>query len=370
MEWEVLRSSLDFALASQAPDVNLVFLGGEPLLEISKIARAAKYVDEQRPPDKRIKLFISTNGLLIDEAVAALLARHAFEVYLSFDGVEQAQQHRSAGSFSVLDRLLSNLRGWQPELFAQLRICMTLVPAAIPHLADSVRYLTGKEVQNISISPSLNCYPDWTEDRMGELDLQFSEICEDSMQRFRERGDIPLVYFRKRPDKFEPKPATRDMCGLARGTRLAVDVDGQVYGCAAMAESYQQFPSDLLRSRLAPLRMGDLRDPAFPERHAAFRENAEQMDLLKHKDRKYSSYGKCGQCEYVGRCSVCPISIGYDEGNTDPNRVSDFLCAFNRVAFKYCDQFSGMVDRLERIDALIRSVLENAPANESPSPEG
>ncbi len=352
MDWKVLRTSIDFALRSARRETNLVFLGGEPMLEFSSIGRAVEYVERTRPTDKQVGYIISTNGLLIDEGAAAFFAGHDFDVHLSFDGVEPAQQCRARGTFPVLDRLLSNLQLWQPGLFARkLRVCVTVVPASVPHFADSIRYLIGKGVRNISISPSLIHHPEWATDRIEELDSQFAAICEESEQQVRESGEIPLLYLR--PGKNGARPANRNMCGLAWGTRLAVDVDGQVYACAALAESYQEFASELLESSLVPLRMGDIRDPRFRKRYTAFLETAGRTDMLTHKEKKYSSYGRCSECEFVGQCSVCPVSIGYDPGNADPNRVPDFVCAFNKAALKYRDRFSRMLDRLVKLETLI-----------------
>ncbi len=59
-------------------------------------------------------------------------------------------------------------------------------------------------------------------------------------------------------------PEGSAMCGAPSGRTLAVDVDGQVQGCAVFVESYQSFPSPFLRERVAAMRMGDLRAADFP----------------------------------------------------------------------------------------------------------
>src|SRR5262245_61579651 len=67
MEWDTLRHALDLALKSQRPDLHIVFLGGEPLLELPLVRRALEHVEARLPKDKRIKYTLSTNGLLLDD---------------------------------------------------------------------------------------------------------------------------------------------------------------------------------------------------------------------------------------------------------------------------------------------------------------
>ena len=350
MDWSTLRASIDLALTSKSSGIKLMFLGGEPLLEFPLIRAAVKYADCKAPSRKRLKYAISTNGLLITEDVAAFLDEHQFETQLSFDGVAKAQDYRKKGTFATIDRLLDMLQDKYPDLFEnRLRICMTQIPATIPYLADSVRYLTNKNAQQIAISPSLMPSPEWKPDDIQELEAQFREIFQFSLRHFRKTDEVPFLLFRKERKDSQQPITERDMCGVMKGKSVVVDVDGQVYGCVLFAESYQKFRSSLLKTCLGPLKMGDLRDPDFWQRRAAFPKAARKAEIFDHKGKKYSSYGRCGKCRYIGRCSVCPVSIGYDTKNTDPHRVPDFICAFNMVALKYRDLFPCMSNPLTRL---------------------
>src|SRR5262249_34588716 len=85
--------------------------------------------------------------------------------------------------------------------------------------------------------------------------------------------------------------------------------------------------------------MGDYRDAAFPERHAAYPEAAREARIFDDKQEKLSSYGACRDCRFLGECSICPVSIGNIPGNTDPYRIPDFPCAWNLVSLKYRHRF-------------------------------
>jgi hypothetical protein len=46
---------------------------------------------------------------------------------------------------------------------------------------------------------------------------------------------------------------------------------------------------------------------------------------------------------------VCPISIGHQPGNTDPDRIPDFQCAYNLVSLEYRERFPVQPGPRERL---------------------
>ncbi|NNE07563.1 MAG: hypothetical protein HKN20_03265 [Gemmatimonadetes bacterium] len=94
-----------------------------------------------------------------------------------------------------------------------------------------------------------------------------------------------------------------------------------------------------MRERVEYMRLGDFRDPGLEERFARFPDRVEETAIFHRKRAKYSSYGKCGDCVYRSRCSICPVSIGNEPGNEDPQRVPDFGCAFYLSSLRHADLF-------------------------------
>ncbi len=334
MEWGTVRASLDLGLRSQQEEVSFVFLGGEPLLSFPLVRQAVEYVESGSRPGHRVNLLISTNGTLLQPEITSFLERHRVEIQLSFDGVLPAQDLRARGTFPVLDSLVDKLRETRPGLFRDgLRISMTLIPPAIPHLADSVSYFLRKGCEKIAIEPLITHHPLWSGDCTRELERQFSRIVDISLDHLRRSGKVPLLLFA--PPQESPRVRRgQAMCGAVQGRNLTVDIDGQVYGCTLCVESVQEFRSPLVKRLLQALRIGYL-DDVFPLRHGVFLEAACQEDLLNHRDRKHSSLGPCVACPFFEECAICPVSIAQTPGNMDPHRVPDFPCAFNRVAQEY-----------------------------------
>jgi sulfatase maturation enzyme AslB (radical SAM superfamily) len=345
MEWETLRTALDIVLRSDPPEVAVLFYGGEPLLELPLIRRAVAHVTGARPTGKRVHYVMSTNGMLLDEETAVFLAEHRFETQLSFDGVPEAQAARGLGTHGKLDALLDRLRRDHPLFYRRdFRTSITLHSGNLHHLADSIGYFLDKRVARIDFGPLFTHDPGWTDAHMAELDRQLARVFERSVRHYEDTGEVPVEAFRKTTEPSRHAPQGRAMCGVGGGTSLAVDVDGQVTGCVTFADSYQRLPSELLKSRLDSMRMGDVRDEALPRRLALYPEATRAAGIFNGKHRKHSSYGRCGECRYLEDCSVCPTSIGHIPGNTDPDRVPDNVCAFNLVSLAYKDRFPRQPD--------------------------
>jgi sulfatase maturation enzyme AslB (radical SAM superfamily) len=340
MDWDTLRATADLALGSRHDEVRILFVGGEPLLAFPLMRRAVEYVEAARPPHKTVRYDLITNGTLLRDEEARFLVDHDFEVQLSFDGVREVQDIRGPGTFAVLDRLLDSLRVRHPAFYANnLSVSLTLLAATVPRLADSVAYFFRKGVGQIAVSPAVTHQADWRAEDRAELDRQFARIFQRSVRHYRRTGEVPFLLFRRELEDSPHRPQAQSLCGVGRGETPAVDVDGQVTGCLLFAESYQKFPTAFLRTRLAPMRMGDLRDPQLPQRMAAYPEAARAAAIFHDKQDKYSSYARCGDCRFLEDCAVCPVSIGNQPGNQDPNRIPDFLCAYNLVSLAYRERF-------------------------------
>lgn len=335
MPWKTLRAALDLILASKPREVEMVFTGGEPLLEFPAIRRAIRYAEQYRSPGKTVSYSISTNGILLTDEIIAFLEEHRVMTQISFDGAA-AQALRGAGTFSALDRTLDRIRKEHPRFYeSSLRIAVTASPLSIHHLADSIAYLFGKEVEAISIMPSVTSNAAWEIDRIDELDSQFERMYSISLAHWRRTGRMPVEILRNVANGHPRASERRPMCGISEGSTIVVDADGEVHGCNLLVGSYQKFGSPWMRDRLNKLGMGRVDDAALGRRFAAFHAAVGRERIFIRKDKKYSAYGACRDCRWFDCCVMCPACITRIPGSSDPDRVSDFYCAFNQVALKY-----------------------------------
>jgi len=340
MPWETARAAVDLLMRSRRRRLRLVLLGGEPLANFELFRRVVDYTKTARPSRKQLEFFTTTNGTLLDRARTTFLVERRIRTILSFDGAPGAQHLRGAGTFEVLDRLLTRLRRDNPAFFREhLTVGMTLVAGNIGTVAESVRYFLRKGVRAIDVNPRMTHDPDWNRDDIASLDRECARVFRTCRSHYRRTGDVPFLPFRHDRDAPSRPRAGEFVCSIGGGETLAVDVDGQVYGCVVAAESLQVFPPGLLRERLGAMRLGDVHDTDLGARLAGYPDAAARAGMFTDKIAKYSSYGRCSECRHLAVCTVCPMSIGYAPGNTDPNRIPDLPCAWNLVAGRYQERF-------------------------------
>ena len=334
MEWETLRQAVDWGLRTERPELKLVFTGGEPLLAWPLIRRAVTYARACSGRTCPLKYVLLTNGLLLSEGKLGFLLDHRFEVQLSFDGVPAAQDLRAKDSFPFLDRLLDRLRRRHRAFYQRrLSVAVTVVPRTVCRMADSFAYFLCKGVSELAIAPTLASSTGWNPGRIAEIEAQYARIVQMSVEHFRKRGKIPLLDFRGGPTAARLPWLSRPMCGVMQGATPAVDVDGEVYGCGMLMGPSLSGKNPWLAKELRRLRIGNLRDPAFFDQLARFGDKARASRFLIRKEQKHSAYGRCRACPLFGACGVCPVSIGLQPGNRNPDRIPDFNCAFTQATW-------------------------------------
>jgi len=354
MGWSVLQPGLDFALTHCVGDVELVFSGGEPLLEISLIRRAMTYVEQHLRPWQQARFSVLTNGTLLDDSTAAYLVGHDAEVQISFDGVPESQDVRSPGSFAILDGCLDGMRTTHPEYYCRrLSVATVVSPRTMSNLPRSLGYFLAKGVPEVVLAPEFTGMDGWSPSDIDGLDETFAELCEMSRRHYADTGEIPLKLFRTPPVEMATRPQGRSLCGIMRGEKPAVDADGQVFGCGSIVTSFLDLPAEPVNACFGKVRLGHIEDPELPERLAHYRRVTRPVGLFDHKQDNWSSYGRCRDCKYLYDCTVCPVSIGYVADNEDMNRVPDFVCAFNLVSLSYRERFWGrqLGDGSQRVEA-------------------
>ncbi len=340
MAWGTMRSALDRLLASESQSIRVGFWGGEPLLEFPLLQKAVAYVEDKLEPGRSAAYSVSTNGLLLTDEILAFLVHHRFEIQLSFDGVPAMQDLRRRNSFHALDGLLDRMSAHESGRGTHdLRIAITITPETIEFLPDSIAYFLEKGVPHIAVAP-VNYAPQWQVDDIAKLDRMMKVVFDLCVKHFRRTGQMPLALFGGKGSKQkERSKESIPMCGAPFGRGVAVDVNGDTHGCITFAGSYQRFRSAWLKEQIDSMSIGPIDGGDFETGLAAYPDASRKTGMFHAKENKYSSYGKCGECEYVDRCGICPMSIGNIPGNRDPDRMPDFACAFMKTTHRYRDRF-------------------------------
>ena len=324
LEWATAKAALDLLLASERPAVVLSLLGGEPLLEFELVDRILGYVESRRRRTQAVTVKLTTNGLLLDEAVAELLARHRVRTQISFDGLPALQARRGEGTFEALQELLCELRSRHRRFWTQhVGTTMTVSPASVAQLPSAVRATLALGVHRVELSPDLRSTICWDASRFGELQAAFHEIAAIAVEHFHATGDMPIPVLRPR------QGPGGGGCGAPSGEAIAVDVDGQAYGCAGFAPAALGIVAPATRRQLEPLRLGPLLDPSFQQRLARYPGLAGRLELFRSAARTGSALARCSTCPARRECGICPLVLGRDG---EEGSVPDFLCGFELAA--------------------------------------
>jgi sulfatase maturation enzyme AslB (radical SAM superfamily) len=339
ISWSALSTAVAVYALGGKPRATLSFLGGEPLLVFPLVARAVRRI-VRRFPERRPRFALTTNGLLLTERRLAFLERHRFEVQISCDGGAAAQEVRSPGTFTPLDRVLDRIRSRHRAFFRRrVTLAATLTAPAIPFLADSFAYLLGKEPAGIAIGPAMG-HRRLSAAEIAELDRQFGRIFKLSLEHYRATGRVPLKLFRKTAPDPKAWADGEWACAAASGSNLVVDVDGQVYPCALLIRSSQTVARPGLAGTLAGMALGGISDLGEVSRRlGGLPSAAGAAGIFRPQRGKRSGLGRCATCRHAGACFICPIACAKSLENSDAASVPDFQCAFNRVALDYRRRF-------------------------------
>lgn len=351
MSWAVLRRSVELIASSTHPRPVFVFYGGEPLMSRKLIVRAVQLLRKMEDVNRPISIRLSTNGTLLNTYFVDFFEEHQVDVQFSFDGGPQAQDLRSPTSFDLLDRLSREIKIKRPRFLEnRVNAAVTLSSGAVAHLFQSSKYLSFLGFREVSVTPLFSDDPGWTNSTTETLDRELDQIRRQCAWILEETGQItfsPLIRYRQSNDRELSDDQT--MCSAPSGSQLIVDIDGTLAPCLLVAPSIAPCSPSPLADALSKINRGTLADPWNPSSLAIYREACQTTGLFCGRSKKYSSWGKCESCEFQTECHPCPVSSAWIPGNTDPDRIPDHICAFNRTLISHRRQMPTMPSNLERL---------------------
>jgi uncharacterized protein len=190
MQWGIAEAAIRRLIDGATPgeQVNIAFLGGEPLTNSELVRRATQLAAElAAAKGVRVGFAITTNGTLLGEAEGDLLAGFRFSVTVSLDGVGAINDRlRPAkggrGSFDRISANVAALRARHPRLPLSARV--TVTPRNLG-LSETLEGLLALGFDTVGFSPMLHA-PNGR-DEMQEMDLdrllQAMIVCGEEYER-------------------------------------------------------------------------------------------------------------------------------------------------------------------------------------------
>lgn len=142
MSFDLAKKSIDYFFdhSMDSKEVNIVFYGGEPLLNFKLIRDIVNYCEEIFQ-SKRVIYYITTNGSLLNDEIINFLAKNKFNLSISLDGPPEIQNmHR---------RFLSNGGDTFDKVYGNVQRIRSLDNSYFNEYVTFLPVVFGDEIQEV-----------------------------------------------------------------------------------------------------------------------------------------------------------------------------------------------------------------------------
>lgn len=179
MSAETAFKAIQWYFGFARKDYHIGFYGGEPLLKHKLIRQVIAEAQRCLPAGATLTFGMTTNGWLLNNSLAALLAQHRVELFISLDGSAEHHDryrltHKQAPSFGTVWKNIQHLRETYPDYYREcVNFSMTLAP---PNSPEAVRAFIQQHPHTFSNKPPklgiLNSSPSRLTEHLGIASCQ------------------------------------------------------------------------------------------------------------------------------------------------------------------------------------------------------
>lgn len=155
MPLQVIDAAVDLLLTSDRPSVRLDFSGGEPLLRLDDVRRAAdRLLAGAQRRGKAADFYLVTNGFDLSVSAARQLAALGFRVELSLDGEADLHNRYKIPVQTGTDAYTATRRALDAALEADLdhTVVMVVTPETVDGLTRSFEHLLACGVRSVDLN--------------------------------------------------------------------------------------------------------------------------------------------------------------------------------------------------------------------------
>lgn len=231
MSPETATKAVDLAFVDGAREAQISFFGGEPLLAYEQLVVSATYARSQaKARGVELKLSVTTNGTLLDEARAATLEALGVYVALSIDGTREAHDSGRSllGGGSSFDQVTRGL-GVLVGRGVPFETISVVTPQNAHLVGETVEFLFAAGVPRVGLNP---CYEAaFTDEELAGWERGLERAADVMIDWYR-RGRIVsvTVFDNKVLAAIKGGLATGDKCSLGQ-TSVAVAPSGNLFPC-------------------------------------------------------------------------------------------------------------------------------------------
>ena len=314
---EMGKRALDFMVMNSGGEqkLNLVFFGGEPLLQFDSLYKVMLYGDEiTLKTEKKVGFAATTNGLLFTKEIL-MKSRGRINYLLSIDGDEETHnKHRKfkngEGSFKHIFPKIYLLKQYQPWVGARMTVC----PDTIQNLMKNVDFLYRNGVNQFLIGPSFEL--DWTEEALRMYEEQYTMLGDYHLAKSANKEYFRMTFFEKEAD---PDCMNGKWGCYAGRSHMVIRYNGDIYPCAKFIglESYD----------CSEFYLGNI---------------FEGMTNIAARERLFNIKGHhftdCKDCALINACSGgCPADNYF--ANKSLYQPNSAACAVNKISNRVLKEY-------------------------------
>ncbi len=295
MPLSTAQKGVDFVIEQSAhkKEIEIVFFGGEPLLELDLMRSVAAYArSSAAEKGKTVRFSITTNGTLLNDSALEFAEEFGILYMLSLDGAQATHDsHRrtidGTGSFNRIVSRLPLLKQRQEWLAARI----TVSPDTAASLATDIRTLFDMGINQFFVEPDF--FADWSTSQIAGYREQYQRLADLYIELRTDNQPIRIIDFESSLEDRRSRYAGRWGCHAGRG-RLTVTPDGVIYPCNRFAG---------LGNGAAVYRLGDLSE--------GLTEYKQIRDLMDDRDNVRPKCMNCSIADYCqGGCPAANLATG------------------------------------------------------------
>ncbi|MDQ1349887.1 MAG: uncharacterized protein QG657_188 [Acidobacteriota bacterium] len=235
MPFEIARAAVDFLLEhmEEKTQANILFYGGEPLLNFDCIKETARYADEKaRQWGKKFAYSIATNGILLTDAIIDFLVDHGFAIGLSLDGGRQVHDANrvfpgGAGSYAKVVENFKKLTAKKADVTIQAVIGSSGLDIR-QALADlrAVGAINYRFINRSLADGDVECASGFNVFKENYDSMIAAQLKEDGQKGL---PSIPLNFY-SLFQQIEERDIVRNSC-VGGSNQAAISADGNIWPC-------------------------------------------------------------------------------------------------------------------------------------------
>lgn len=330
MSWKIAKSALEVINALPHKDNQIIFYGGEPLLQMNMIRNFVEFQNENTKSINETGFSIITNGLLLNKDNLHYFQKHNFKIVISYEGQTNENKLKRGVSYKYLNKLFEEIEFHIPSIKKNISISITLHPGNIPYLAESYEYLLRYQFRDILLEGVIGRHrSEEKECIIKELDKQYDKIKYSLKKQEEDMKKLPASVI----DRIKRNEAIKG-CHLRSSNWRVIDTNGDLYSCIYLANEFIKtnengpFPQET-----NGIRIGNIVD------HSSFIDEVEYQRIidniffpwLDERKERYVGDTKCKNCSEYEHCFICPLYARKEEKNgKNITKVEEIICGIRK----------------------------------------